>query len=233
MEEGAKEYLHLKGFRDRQLRCWGATNAGTRYYKRVVGDSPELCRGLDSYGFADLRCSIAYHVALSTFYDSNDPRRFRHGTPAEVYSTMKRCWEVEPTSERIVADVLGFTEVLDKLIAAKGCVVPDISLRTGRRATPADGNLKNKPRASQRKSTILRCSRPVHADGLEAHQLACGSGADDAIEALIEDVDSGLEEIAVDEDEADLDEELLGSVSRLEIFEENVEAFVEEEQAPN
>ena len=30
------------------------------------------------------------------------------GTPAEVWSTLTRCWEVAPTSERIVEDISKF-----------------------------------------------------------------------------------------------------------------------------
>jgi hypothetical protein len=44
----AQTYIESLGFKDRQLRCLGDTNKGTRYHFKVVGDSPELCRGLDS-----------------------------------------------------------------------------------------------------------------------------------------------------------------------------------------
>ena len=39
-----------------------------------------------------------------------------------------------PTSEFFVQDVMHMGEVLDKFIEAKGCVVPDEFLRSGRRA---------------------------------------------------------------------------------------------------
>lgn len=32
----------------------------------------------------------------------DDPRKYKFGTPAEVASTMRRVWEICPTSERIV-----------------------------------------------------------------------------------------------------------------------------------
>ena len=135
---------------------------------KVVGDSPEFCRALDSHGFADLVVSMAYHCSLSTVYAVNDPRRFSMGTPEQVWSSMTRCWEVEPTSERIVEDIVALPEVFKIIIAAKGCVVQDQFLRNGRRARRADdkGDCKNKPVSKQRISTNR--ARPLHPDCNEA-----------------------------------------------------------------
>jgi hypothetical protein len=170
-EKEAQTYLHEKhNFHDRQLRCWGDTNKGTRYFNKVVGDSPELCRGLDSHGFADLKRSMLYHVAVSSLYSLNDPRRFKMGTPAEVERTMFRCWELAPSSERIVEDIFALETVLDKLEEAGGGVVMDEYLRTGRRERRADGKgeLKNKPRARQRKTTLSSANPALHPDCEEA-----------------------------------------------------------------
>ena len=155
--------------------CVGATNADNRYHFKVVGDSPEFCRGLDSHGFADLVVSMAYHCSLSSVYPIDDPRRFSMGTPEQVWSSMTRCWQVEPTSERIVQDILALPEVLNKIIAAKGCVVQDQYLRNGRRARRADdkGECKNKPVSKQRISTNL--ARPLHPDCNEAFKIISGA----------------------------------------------------------
>jgi hypothetical protein len=40
---------------------------------------------------------------------------------------MSRCWQVDPTSERIVEDIEGFSRVLDIIIEHSGCVVPDMN----------------------------------------------------------------------------------------------------------
>ena len=109
--------------------------------------------------------------SVTSLYDNNDIRKFKMGTPAEVWSTMARCWEVEPTSERIVEDIMKLDMVLDKIIEAEGCVVFDLFLRTGRRGQEWErkdgkGSCKNKPRSSQRIDTIK--SRPVHVDCIEA-----------------------------------------------------------------
>jgi hypothetical protein len=172
-EKEAQEYLGTLGFRHRQLCCLGETNEDNHNYRgKVVGDSPEICRGLDSHGFADLGEAITYHCSISSAYDPDDPRRFGMGTPAEVWSTVTRCWEVAPTSERICEDIMRFPEVLDKILERNGCVVPDEFLRTGRRARRADGNgeVKHKPRKRQRKETAMR-ARPRHAD-VEAARTA-------------------------------------------------------------
>jgi hypothetical protein len=153
------------------LRCLPPTNVDSKYYAgKVVGDSPELCRGLDAYGFSHLKESMRYNVALSSYYPVGDIRRMSMGTPADVMSTMRKCWEeCEPTSENIVDDILGFPAVLQKIIDARGCVVPDEDLRTGRRyvhSSESQRELKRKPRKRQRKSTMV--SRVCHPDCMEA-----------------------------------------------------------------
>ena len=79
-------------------------------------------------------------------YNNNDVRKFKTGTPNKVWSTMVRCWETEPTSDRIVDDILAFPRVLKQVVDAQGCVVADDKLRSGRRYV-AIGNrraLKNR-----------------------------------------------------------------------------------------
>jgi hypothetical protein len=170
-EPGAQEYLaNVLCFPlNRQLRCEGNTNADNRYYHKVVGDSPELCRALDSHGFADLKRQLNWAVALSSTYPIHDPRRFGMGTPKEVASSLRRCWEIEPTSERIIEDILAFPRVLQKIIDANGCVVLDEFLRTGRRylKVRGQGECKIKPCKKQRKETLGL--PPIHPDCFEAY----------------------------------------------------------------
>jgi hypothetical protein len=45
-------------------------------------DSPEICRGLDAYGFSDFKRSTERMRALTSVYDIKDPRRFNFGTQA-------------------------------------------------------------------------------------------------------------------------------------------------------
>jgi hypothetical protein len=85
------------------------------------------------------------------------------GTKDVLWACMEKTWlEVAPTNERVVEDVDRILVVLDKIIAAGGCVVPDEFLRTGRRAVRADGKgmLKNKRRKRQKIAT--QEARPHH-----------------------------------------------------------------------
>jgi hypothetical protein len=170
---------------------------GTRYFRKVVGDSPELCRGLDSHGFADLVRSMVYHTVLTSSYALDDTRRFKLGTPAEVEDCMRRCWTLEPTSSRIVEDVVAFERVLRLIVEAKGCVVPDEATRSGRRARKAnappevaDAELegkhwcKKKPRLSQRKSTIQQTAPVTHADAQAALDNLMGDDFDAIMELI-------------------------------------------------
>ena len=168
-EKEAQNHLNDLGFRHRQLCCLDPTNQNLAAYRnKVAGDSPEICRGLDSHGFADLLRSIILHTSITCDYDDIDPRKFKTGTPEEVWSTMSRCWQIDPTSERIVEDIEGFSRVLDIIIEHSGCVVPDMNFRTGRGAKSHDNKrvLKRKIVARQRIST--QKSLNLHADAQEA-----------------------------------------------------------------
>ena len=170
-EGEAQDCLETLGFRHRQLCCVGGTNAdNARYHWKVVGDSPELCRGLDSHGFADLTAAMTYHCAMTSTYEDDDPCRFGMGTPTEVMSTIRRCWQIVPTSERICEDIQRLPVVLEKIIERGGCVVPDEFLRTGRRTRRADdsGDCTRKVPKRQRKDTA-RQARPLHPDAAAAH----------------------------------------------------------------
>jgi hypothetical protein len=176
-EKGAQAWLkenygHGNGnFHLRFLRAVGDTNKGTRYENGLVGDTPELCRGLDAHGFADLSLAVNHNCALSSVYAIDDPRRFHLGTPAQVWSTLTRCWEIAPAGARIVEDLTYLPEVLGKLIDADGKVVSDLILRHGRRYRSIKGEreLKNKPRAAQRKGTL--CMAEHHPDCDEARAI--------------------------------------------------------------
>ena len=167
-EKEAQEHMASLGFENRQVTNIGATNRGSAYYEgKLVGNSPEMCRGLDAYGFSDLETSIHYHVSLTRMmYNEGDARKFLTGTPKEMWSTMERCWQMEPTSERVVEDILAFPRILRSIINAKGCVVADDQLRSGRRYVAVDkrSELKHKPRDRQTKSSISKSARVCHPD---------------------------------------------------------------------
>mmetsp|Transcript_4971 Transcript_4971/g.20329 ORF Transcript_4971/g.20329 Transcript_4971/m.20329 type:complete len:101 (+) Transcript_4971:361-663(+) len=84
--------------------------------------------------------------------------------------TLPRCWEVAPTSDRIVQDIQAFPRVLDTIIEHNGAVVMDLFLRSGRRARRAqpkcDKPLMHAPRPRQRIDTLRE--KPTHPDNREA-----------------------------------------------------------------
>jgi hypothetical protein len=164
-EKEAQEYLEktYPGMVARQLRCC-LDEMAPLYRGKCVGDSPELCRILDAHGFSDLEKSISHHVAISSFLPFDDDRRFNMGTPKEVMRTMARCWEVAPTSSQIIVYAEKYKEILEKIVAAEGTMVPGTALRSGRRALnhKGDGEIITRLRQSNRKA-LLR-GRILHKD---------------------------------------------------------------------
>ena len=88
---------------------------------------------------SDLELSMAFHQALTSGWAANNLKKFQFGTPSQVWSAMSRCWEVEPTSERIVQDIIDLPRVLQKFIDAKGTVAYGEAFRNGHRVRRAYG----------------------------------------------------------------------------------------------
>ena len=91
-----------------------------------------MARRWDAHGFSDLSRSVEYLTALTYLYKPNDPRKFEKGTPKQVCKTQTRCWEMAPSSERIIDDVIA-PHVLRNMVKAEGCVVADNDIRSGKR----------------------------------------------------------------------------------------------------
>ena len=72
------------------------------------------CYEFDSYGFSDFKHCTERMRGLTTSYPIGNERRgrFNFGTKKEAWSTMTRCLEIELTSERIIADIMDFPNVL-------------------------------------------------------------------------------------------------------------------------
>jgi hypothetical protein len=143
------------GMANRQSRNITA-NAGTRYKFKIVGNSPEMCRGLDSHGFADLKAAVMAHASYTSVYpDKDNPRRFNLGTPAEVFRVLNARG---PWRRRASAS------------ARTSSCPPSFSKRSSSPRAPrwrtrlcnmGDGPLVNKPRSFQRIET-LASSVPTH-----------------------------------------------------------------------
>ena len=128
-------YLDSKGFPPSRLLCaQGSTNLGTRYAGKLVGNSPELMP-LDSNLFADLEYAIKQHCALTHDLEKDDPRKFKLGTPQDVWNAMYRSWQtIRP--ERIAQDIDRWERALVSIVGACGAIVPELDNRHGRRAVP-------------------------------------------------------------------------------------------------
>jgi hypothetical protein len=124
-----------------------------------VGDSPELCVGLDAHGFADLDSAVTFNCALSTAFDDGEGRRFLMGTPAQVEESMLACWGIAPM--RILEDFDALPRTLNTIIAAKGCVADDCVLRRGRRVQRANKKGYRETRMPARDRKVTNKARAV------------------------------------------------------------------------
>ena len=130
-EKATQDYLASRGFAD----CQWKSNADTellipeRYAGKLIGDSPELLP-LDSSLFSDHIKNVAKLVVYTSRLPAGE--RFTMATPDEAWRTMVHAWtKLDP--ERIIADVMRFRHVLDKIIEADGAYVSDKDLRNGHR----------------------------------------------------------------------------------------------------
>ena len=180
----ASQYPDMAG---RFIASVGTTNQGTSYHGRCVGDSPELCRGLDSHGFADLDYAVSFCCSLASVYPRDDERRRRwnQGTKKQLFGVMEAVWlNVAPTSERIIEDLEYLPTVVKKIIEYDGAVVPDEVIRSGRRALSEHDRAKTPTKTrnpSARDKISAQKAMIVHEDLKEAELILLGNenGDDD------------------------------------------------------
>ena len=120
------------GFEHRQWRSMGATNQGTRYEKKLVGDSPEFMP-LDNNLFADFTVSLTANVCVTRHLASDHACKFSIADPGKCFDAMRRTWEHSPTSDRIVEDILRFRSSVEEVVQHEGIAVNWKKLRHGRR----------------------------------------------------------------------------------------------------
>jgi len=164
-EAEAQQYIAQKypGMEKRFILPVGTSKVGTTANRfGPPGDSPEHC-ALDCNLFADLKSSMVLNATVASVFPMGDARRiFGQGTPEQVAHLMKETWEhCAPTLPRIEEDILRLEGHLKLIVAANGCMVPDIELkRHGRREVRIDGKIedgelrKTKARKRDRKATL-------------------------------------------------------------------------------
>ena len=209
-EKRCIDWMKQKDYWKHFIKITGPYNdrVHARYKNCLVGDSPEMARGLDSYGFADLMVSISFHVAVTYKLGRDNNLKFQLGTPRDVMRCMVRCWEVEPTAARVLEDIESWEFALDKIIAVRGCVVHGLALRHGHRLQRIDGKGHCTARVQnrQRKDTLI--ARPVHADALGSFNLL--TGLEDRIEIarIVQDAQQNEQDVALaTENDIDIEED--------------------------
>ena len=143
-----KEHMASLGFRDRQIKGLGHTNADTRYEDGLPGDTPEYMP-LDSNLFADLETAVRLNVAATSHLPKGHADRFELDTPTDA---VVRTWQYAPTSERIVQDIERVFVAIDQVVEAKGIAVDFKKLRHGRRLLAHQNTAKR----SQRRAHHLK-----------------------------------------------------------------------------
>ena len=123
---------------------------------------------------------MSFNATLATVYPIGDPRRiFNQGTPAGLWELMLETWATvgAPSNAHVAEDIAGWEVVCDKIIEAKGCIVPDeFFFRTGHRARRihGEGERKTKLRKRDRKSAMHQ-ELPVHPGLRSAYESLMGN----------------------------------------------------------
>ena len=101
------------------------------YYSsnKLAGNSPELCRALDSHGFSHFKRIVNYHVTISGIYADDNPKKI---ICSPQWKGVGPYLQHLKKSDR--KDVEPFRKVVECIVDAKGALVPDDDIRRGRRA---------------------------------------------------------------------------------------------------
>ena len=129
-EDAQRHLLDVHGIGpSRQICCQGDTNdvVGKRYVNKITGNDPNL-DPLDTNLFADYKRDISRAVAYTRTQKDDDPvtghEKYKMRTAKDVRETMLRVWKWSVTSERIVQDISRWPSTLERIIDAKGAVLP-------------------------------------------------------------------------------------------------------------
>ena len=167
-DKSGVNYMKEVGLYDMMIKIESVNHdkVSKHYRDTVVGDTPEMARGLDSFCFADLERLMALHVALTNDLPKEDPKKFSLSSPDAVASTMKRCWSIIP-DKRMADDISGLEHVLQKGIEYEGCIIPDEDVRRGHRAMKLDGSapMKSPVRRIQPVTELI-----LHSDAKEIYE---------------------------------------------------------------
>jgi hypothetical protein len=104
-------------------------------------------------------------------------------------------WAMAPPPEQIQQDILGLPAILEKITLARGCIVKNCALRSGRRLARHNGKglLKDRRRDRQRKATLRAAPLDPQLQFL----------LDDIIgrQRIVEDIEIIIEDLESDDDD--------------------------------
>lgn len=153
--------------------------AGTIYFGRSPGNTPEVMPWDEDLNH-DLHDKVRDYACLSRFLKEDEhpelwKKRFCLDNQRQMLDSYLRVLDpdtgVAPSSERIVQDFTRcWGENLDKIVAARGCYVPDIGHRKGHRADGAAAAGVNK-RGGKREKNAWEGFEVMHADAKEIWDL--------------------------------------------------------------
>ena len=134
----------------------------------------------------------------------------------EAWSTMTKCWTLEPTSARIIADIEDLGNVLDLIIENKGCVVPECRLRHGHRQMSHNGGRVLKRKVTQKQRKHMMQMGPIHPDAVDVLKILLGEAPLEAeeegemqagLQALMDEVEDELQGLGEGENDPDNDDD--------------------------
>jgi hypothetical protein len=108
-------------------------SAGTVFFGRPVGNSPELSP-LDRQGFNYLHRAVDFHCCATSHLDDDHEYSFSISTPSRMIRTYKRIWEIAPSREQVLHDVREIKVTSAEIYNGRGIMIEfDNAKRVGNR----------------------------------------------------------------------------------------------------
>ena len=165
-----RAWMEKEGIMKHWLLPVGECNAGTVYYGRPVGNSPELMPWDCSLN-QDVHTCVEFYSSVCRWYGKDHPlypSRFSKASYSIMRDSYLRVLDPEtgvcPSSDRIVQDITRcWGEHLDLICAYKGGAVPGIGNRVGKRRLSG----KKVNRGGKRKKGAWKMLEHLHPDMVE------------------------------------------------------------------
>jgi len=142
-DKRTKAWMQENGYLKRWLLPVNGCCAGTCYFGRPVGNTPEVMPWDCSLN-RDIHCRVSQYESMSRWIKEGHPlwsKRFTTANQKQMVSSYMRVLDPEtgvcPSSKRIVQDITRcWGENIDRIVEARGVIVPNLGSRTGHRVVP-------------------------------------------------------------------------------------------------